>query len=120
MDSKVVEYINKQKSPQKEICLVLRGVLLKTYPKINEEMKWGAIVYDNGRYYIGVVKYGVNMGFAVNGLSDEEQRLFNGHGKSMRSLKFQSLDEIDEHKLMALIKLVHDKAVCTSCGTRKN
>lgn len=98
MDEKIADYINKQKSPQKEICLELRRILLKIYPKIKEEMKWGAIVYDGGRYYIGVVKYGVDLGFAVNGLDKDEIKQFEGNGKTMRHIKIEKLDDIDEKK----------------------
>lgn len=115
MDRKILDYINKQKSPQKEICLKLRSIILKTLPKTKEEMKWGAIVYDGGRYYIGVVKYGVNLGFSVNGLDKDEIKQFEGNGKTMRHIKVKSLDDIHEKILVGLIKLVHKKVVCKPC-----
>jgi hypothetical protein len=115
MDKKIADYINKQKSPNKEICFELRKIILKLYPKIKEEMKWGAIVYDGGRYYIGVVKYGVNLGFAVGGLNKEEIKQFEGNGKTMRHIKIETLSDLDEPRLTRLIKLVHDKAVCKPC-----
>ncbi len=115
MDKKIADYIDKQKSPQKEICLELRKILLKLYPKMKEEMKWGAIVYGGGRYYIGVVKYGVNLGFAVGGLGKEEIKQFEGSGKTMRHIKVETLSDIDEAKLTGLIKMVYDKVVCKPC-----
>ncbi len=115
MDDQVKKYIDKQTSPQKEICLELRKIIFKLYPTIKEEMKWGAIVYDEGRYYIGVVKYGVNLGFAVGGLDKEEIKQFKGSGKTMRHIKIETLSDIDESKLIGLIKLVYDKAVCKPC-----
>ena len=45
MNKKVDEYIEKQKSPQKEICLELRRIVFKTFPDIEEEMKWGVPTY---------------------------------------------------------------------------
>lgn len=115
MDKKIADYINKQKSLNKEICLGLRRIILKLYPKIKEEMKWGAIVYDGGRYYIGVVKYGVNLGFAVGGLNKEEIGQFEGSGKTMRHIKIISPLDIDEQKLAKLIKMVHEKVICKPC-----
>lgn len=115
MDRKVFDYIDKQKPPQKEICLGLRKIIFKLYPKIKEEMKWGAIVYDSGKYYIAAVKYGVNLGFAVNGLTGEEIKQFKGNGKTMRHIKIKTLSEIDEQQLTGLIKLVHNKVVCKPC-----
>lgn len=115
MDKEVSDYINKQKSPNKEICLALRKIILKTLPEVKEEMKWGAIVYDGGRYYVGVVKYGVNLGFAVGGLNKEKIEEFEGNGKTMRHIKIETLSDIDEPRLTRLIKLVQDKAVCKPC-----
>jgi hypothetical protein len=102
MDNKITDYINRQKTPQKEICLELRRIILKLYPKIKEEMKWGAIVYDGGKYYIAVVTYGVNLGFAVNGLNNEEAKQFEGNGRTMRHIKIKTLTDIDESKLTRL------------------
>jgi hypothetical protein len=115
INKEVSYYLEKQSSPQKEICLELRKIILKLYPKMKEEMKWGAIVYDDGRYYIGVVKYGVNLGFAVGGLDKEEIKQFEGNGKTMRHIKIKTLSDINKSKLTRLIKMVHDKAVCKPC-----
>ncbi len=115
MDKKVAEYLGKQKSPQKEICFTLREILFKTLSEIKEEMKWGAIVYDDGKYYIGVVKYGVNLGFAVGGLDKDEIKQFEGNGKTMRHIKIEKVNDIDEDKIIRLIKLVHKKAICKPC-----
>jgi hypothetical protein len=115
MDNEVKKYIDKQESLQKEICIALRKILLKTLPKIKEEMKWGALVYDDGRYYIGVVRYGVNFGFAINGLDKKEVALFEGSGKTMRHIKIEKLEDIDKKKLIELIKLVKKKAACKPC-----
>ncbi len=38
-----------------------------------------------------------------------------GSGKTMRHIKINSLKEIDEKKLIELIKLVHKKVSCGSC-----
>ncbi len=82
---------------------------------MKEEMKWGAIVYDGGRYYIGVVKYGVNLGFAVGGLTKGEIDQFEGNGKTMRHIKIKTLSDIDGRKLGKLIEMVHEKVICKPC-----
>jgi len=112
MDKKVEEYISKQKSPQKEIVEKLRKIILKTIPKAKEEMKWGAIVYAGGKFYVGVVKYGVNLGFAIKGLLKEEINEFEGSGRAMRHIKILSTEDIDQKKLIKLIMLVSKKATC--------
>ncbi len=106
MDEKVKEYIEKQPSPQKEICLKLREIISKTLPNTNEEMKWGTPVYCGGKIYIGSFKKQVNLGFEVKALSEEEIALLQGTGKTMRHLKIHTLDEIDEKKIVKFIKLV--------------
>ena len=115
MDLKVDEYINKQKSPQKEVCVYLRSLIHKTIPGIKEEIKWGVPVLDGGKFYIGSLKNQVNLGFSINGLNDREIALFEGSGKTMRHIKVKSITDIDEEKLVKLLKLVNEKAMCGSC-----
>jgi hypothetical protein len=81
-EKRLVDYINKRGSPQKEICQELRQILLIACHGVKEEIKWGAMVYGDGKFYIGVVKYGVNLGFAVKGLNKKEVGLFEGSGKT--------------------------------------
>jgi len=115
MDEKVDEYINKQKSPQKEICQRLRQILLKTLPDITEEMKVGVPCYGIrkedpcGKYYLVALKDHVNLGFSLKGLSEKEQELLEGTGKTMKHIKVYSLNEMDEKKIIKLIKLVKEK-----------
>jgi len=115
MNDKVDEYINKQKNPQKKICNYLRNLLHKTIPGIKEEIKWGAPVFADGKFYIGSFKNNVNLGVSINGLNDREVALFEGRGKTMRHIKIKSLQNINEEKLVKLIKLVNEKSVCESC-----
>lgn len=112
MDHKIDEYINKQKTPQKEICNYLRNLIHKTIPGIKEEMKWGVPVFADSKFYIGSFKNNVNLGISINGLSEKEITLFEGSGKTMRHIKIKSLQNIDEEKLVKLIKLVTKKSTC--------
>ena len=105
MDRNVEDYIEKQKSPQKEICKELRKIILKTFPKIKEEMKMGVPWYE-GKYYIVALKDHVNIGFSLKGLSKKEQELFEGSGKTMKHIKIYSLKEIDDEKIIKLLKVV--------------
>ncbi|MFC1917095.1 DUF1801 domain-containing protein [Chloroflexota bacterium] len=105
MSNKVDDYINKQKSPQKEICQNLRAILLRTFPNIREEMKLGVPWYE-GKYYMVALKNYVNLGFSVEGLSRKEIGLFEGSGKTMKHIKIHSLEEINEEKIVALLKVV--------------
>ena len=105
MDKKVNDYIEKQKSPHKEICTKLRGIILETFPNIKEEMKLGVPWYEN-KYYIVALKNHVNLGFSLEGLSEEEVALFEGGGQTMKHIKIRSLDDIDEENIVKLLKVV--------------
>ncbi len=105
MNEKVNEYIEKQKSPQREICQKLRKIILKTFPNIKEELKMGVPWYE-GKYYIGSLKDHVNLGFSIKGLSKEKKELLEGGGKLMRHIKIYSLEDMDEKNIVKLLKLV--------------
>jgi hypothetical protein len=109
MNNDVKRYIEAQGSPQKEICKKLREIIVRTFPEITEEMKWGVSSYGKGEYYFVALKDHVNLGFSLKGLSKEEIAFFEGAGKTMRHIKIYSLDEIDEKKVVHLLKLVHVK-----------
>lgn len=107
--SKIEDYIAKQKSPQKEIILKLRKFILKSFPGIKEESRWGCIVYGDGKYYLAGMRERVHMGFSVQGMKKDELELFEGKGEYMRHIKIPSLKDIDEKKILELMKMVKKK-----------
>jgi hypothetical protein len=111
MDKKVEAYIQKQPSPQQEICRALRELILKTFPGIKEEMKWGVPAYADGNYYIVALKDHVNLGFTLKGLTKGDEKLFDGGGKTMMHVKVSALDDIGYGRIIKLLKLVDSKAV---------
>ena len=111
----VNEYIEKQKSPQKEIIQKVRNIFQKTLPTSEEKMRWGVITYSEGKFYIAAMKNRVHVGFAITGLSKDEVSLFEGSGKTMRHIKIPELENIDEKTLVNLIEMVDKKANCTPC-----
>ncbi len=106
MDEKVKDYIKKQKSPQKEICKKLHRIIVKTFPKIKDGMKWGVLDYGDGRYYIVALKDHVNLGFSIKGLGKDEIELFDGKGKDSVHVEIGSLKDVDEKKIVRLLKVV--------------
>ncbi len=112
MSMQVEKYIEKQKTPQKEIVQRLRSLILKTLPNIKEEFKMGVPWYQ-GKFYVVALKDHVNLGFSVKGLYEQKKALFEGKGALMRHIKFYSLDDVDEAKVAELLKLVAEKS--TSC-----
>lgn len=112
MDKDVTKYIEKQKSPQKEICQHLRAIIHATFPGITEEMKVGVPCYGVskedacGSFYIAALKDHVNLGFSLKGLSKKQQEFFEGSGKTMKHIKVFSVVDIDEEKIIRLLKMV--------------
>ena len=109
MSSEIDDYVQKQRSPQKEICQRLKRLIVKTFPDVKEVMKWGVPTFGNGKFYIVALKDHVNLGFSIKGLSKEELVLFQGTGKTMRHLRISSLEEMDEDKIVELLKVVKSK-----------
>jgi len=115
MDQNVKKYIEKQKSPQKEILQKVRQTFLETLPNPEEKMAWGVVTFSGGKFYIAAMKNRVHVGFAITGLNKDEISLFEGSGKTMRHVKIPKLEDIDEKKLVNLIELVNKKAICKPC-----
>ncbi|MFA5248472.1 MAG: DUF1801 domain-containing protein [Patescibacteria group bacterium] len=105
-NKKVDDYIEKQKSPQKESCNKLRKIIFKTFPDVKEEMKWGVPSYADGKYYFVALADHVNLGFSIKGLTKEKIALFQGSGKTMRNIEIKSEKEIDEKQIVKLLKLI--------------
>ena len=105
MDEGVRKYIEKQKSPQKEMLLRLREIIVGNSPGIREQMKWGVPEYE-GKYYIVALKDHVNLGFSLKGLSPEEEALLEGSGNTMKHIKISSLNDIDEERITRLLNMV--------------
>jgi hypothetical protein len=115
MNTLVDEYIENQKSPQKEILQKVRKIFIKTLPGCEEKMMWGVVTFSGGKFYIAALKNRVHVGFAITGLNKEEVGLFEGTGKTMRHIKINSVEDIDEKHLVKVIKLIDKKSVCTPC-----
>ena len=105
MNKEIKKYLDNLPSPQKEICEKIRKIIIKTFPDLEESMKNGVPSYEN-KYYIVGLKDHVNIGFFIEGLSAKEIGLFEGKGKLTRHIKIYSLDDIDEKKIVNLLKVL--------------
>jgi uncharacterized protein YdhG (YjbR/CyaY superfamily) len=112
MEKQVDEYIDKQKSPLKEILQKVREIFHETLPNCEEKMAWGVPTFASGKFYIAAMRNRVHVGFAIAGLSEDEISLFEGSGKTMRHIKIPTLENIDKNRLVKLIKMVNEKAIC--------
>ena len=115
MDKQADAYIEKQKSPQKEILQKVRKIFQKTLPNCEEKMRCGVISFTSGKFYIAAMKNRVHVGFATTGLSEDEISMFEGNGKTMRHIKIATLENIDEITLVKMIEMVNKKAICKPC-----
>jgi len=113
--SQIEVYIEKQKSPQKEILREVQKIFRETLSDSKEEMRWGVVTFASGKFYIAAMKNCVHVGFAITGLNSDEIALFEGNGKTMRHIKISSIDSIDKPYLAKLIKMVDQKAICKIC-----
>ena len=100
----IEKYINKLKSPQKDICKKLRKIILKAFPKIKEKM-WVGVPWYGGKSYMVGLKDHVNFGVCIKGLSKKELSLLEGGGKTMRHIKLWQVKDIDEKKIVKLLKM---------------
>jgi predicted GIY-YIG superfamily endonuclease len=105
MDAKVERYLEKTPPPQKEICLKLRQIILQVFPDITEAMKSGVPAYAGGLFIIRVRKNQVNLGISIQGLTEKQIALFPGSGRTLRHLKFRALADVDEKKIVKLLKI---------------
>ena len=102
MNNEIHNYIQKQKSPQKDICRRLRRLIFKTIPGVKEEMKWGQPCYTSkGRNVIiihGFKHYCAIM--YLNGalLTDKHKVLIQQteHVQAARQIRFQNVEEIKQ------------------------
>ena len=82
---------------------------------VKKKMGWGVPTFAGGKFYIVALKNHVNVGFAITGLDEEEIKLFEGTGKTMRNIKIPRLGDIDERKLITMIEMVDKKSICNQC-----
>jgi len=117
MGKDVDAYIEKQKSPQKEILQKMRKIFQETLPNCEEKMTWGVVTFASGKFYIAAMKTRVHIGFAVTGLSEDEINLFEGSGKTMKHIKIPTIESVNEKKLVEIIEMVDKKALCKLART---
>ena len=108
MNGDVEGYFVKQKSPQREILQKINTIVLKSLPEIEQKM-WMGVPWYGEKFYVVGLKDHVNLGFSVKGLSVQEMALFEGKGKLMRHIKFYSQEDVDEARVMKLLRLVSEK-----------
>ena len=67
-------------------------------------------LWYEGIFYLATINNHINLGVSIKGLSEEELHHFEGSGRSMRHLKFFSINNVCEENLLPLLKLVYTRA----------
>jgi hypothetical protein len=107
----VEEYLHSLQPPFKAVLERLRAIILTNFPTITETIMHEGLWYES-KFYLAKIQDHVNLGVGIKGLSKEDVKLFLGTGKTMRHLKFFTEQEIDEPKVVELLKIVWNKVIC--------
>ncbi len=109
MDKGVEAYFKRQKKPERELCYGLRAMILKAFPGISEEMKYGAPWYGVG-FYIAAFRDHVNLGFSVADLTSQERALADGAGRFMGHVKVFPDKGVDRKRIAMILGLAPKKS----------
>jgi hypothetical protein len=105
--SKVSDYLQSLPEWSRAICAELRRIIRSADPSITEEWKWGPSYTSNGLVcgWSAFQKH-VKVTFFNGGGMSDKAGLFNHclDNEFNRSIKYTSLDEINERQLKAYIK----------------
>lgn len=102
------EYIARLPILTQLICRSLRAIILKADPEIVEDWKWGPNYSKDGMVCgFGAFQQHVSFAFFQGRSMKDPQKLFiqeNVAAKTMRRIKFTSVDELDEKTITAYVK----------------
>ena len=105
MKKEIKSYLEKQPSPQKEICERLHTLIVQIFPDIQESMQYG-VPYYGGKVYILALKDHVNLGFPIKDLTQPEIDKLQGTGKTVRYIPIASVTDIDKEKIGQYLRIV--------------
>lgn len=103
---KFLEEIMMLSDEQFNILQELRKIVFKVYPKTNERMMYGGIMFSLENDFGGVFVRKNHVSFEfLNGFTmNDPDRLLEGNGKFRRHLKVKSLSNIKEKKVCFFVK----------------
>jgi len=108
MNLEVTGFIEAAPSMQQPILSALRKLILAQSPDVEEQFKWSRPVYalEKDFCYLKSTKKSVTLGFFEFDKIKTNNHLIEGTGKSMRHIKINSLDDIENSKVESMIKEV--------------
>ena len=110
-DSKVQQFIDgiELTDPTKyQILQQLRSIVFKQFPKIQEKMMFGGIIFSLAKDVSGIFAYKnhVSMEFSDGYQLKDPKKQLEGKGKFRRHLKFQSLEDIAAKEVEFYVKQI--------------
>ncbi|HKJ69869.1 MAG TPA: DUF1801 domain-containing protein [bacterium] len=106
MKTEITEMIDGWVEPHREIGYKLRSIILEIDERITESIKWRSPVFTCQKNLCSIMPHSdhVNLRFFNGvGLSDPHEVL-EGTGKSMRHLKIQDIEDIEENVIADLLR----------------
>ena len=91
---------------QYKILQKLREIVFEVYPKTNERIMYGGIMFSLDDDFGGIFVRKIHISFEFgNGFAmDDPDKLLEGAGKFRRHLKIKSLSDIDDKRVPFFVK----------------
>ena len=97
----VDDYLKKKKHPLNEEIQRVREIILSTHKDMEEAIKWNCPTFiykgNMASYFINAKKH-VSLMFHKGVLINDKTGLLQGDGKEARTIKFESMADIEKHK----------------------
>lgn len=116
-NKEVQKFLDKIQGSNKEqfnILQKLREIVFKVYPKTNERMMYGGIMFSLEEDFGGIFASKNHISFEfINGFKmKDSKKLLEGTGKFRRHLKIKSLSDIKNKKVDFFVKqVINDKSL---------
>ena len=97
----VEEYLKKKNHPMDAEIRRVREIILDTHPAMEETIKWNSPTFlykgNMASFFMNAKKH-VSLMFHKGALINDTTGLLEGDGKEARTVKFDSLEEIEKRK----------------------
>ena len=90
----------------REIASLLRDVVLKAAPDLDETIKWGNLVYQRKGLvcYLAATKGYISLGFFKGASLADPEGVLEGKSKKLRHIKVGNLEHAELHRYAAWVR----------------
>ena len=94
LNYKIDDYISKSSNLQSPILEEIRQLIHQSVSNVNEEIKWGFPVFNNGKdfAYLRFAKKHITLGFYNIDKLRDPNNLLEGKGNTLKHIKIKTLD----------------------------